>query len=185
MKPGQRKDNCHICPDAFCHLLKLIWYSCSLFLYWSLISEENSPKSPSGWEMQLEQKQLPSGDIEVPGLWLFGSKEQTHTFSISTIILAKGSGKSQWDVQPFLHLQAKPGASLYELEQSERNYRLNLRMNWGSERVPHDFCSEDLYIVLKDPYARRMLPSERGDCFTYLLWENLQITALPAYIMAF
>lgn len=49
-------------------------------------------------------------------------------FYVSTIILANGSGNSQWDVQPFLHLQVKPGAPLYELEQSERKYQLNLRM---------------------------------------------------------
>lgn len=50
-------------------------------------------------------------------------------FYVSTIILPNGSGNSQWDVQPFLHLQVKPGAPLYELGQSERKYQLNLRMN--------------------------------------------------------
>lgn len=50
-------------------------------------------------------------------------------FYVTTIILANGSGNSQWDVQPFLHFQVKPGAPLCELEQSEGNYQLNLRMN--------------------------------------------------------
>ena len=48
---------------------------------------------------------------------------------VSTFILAKGSGNSQWSVQPFLHLKEKLRAPLYELEQSEQNYQLNLRMN--------------------------------------------------------
>lgn len=55
---------------------------------------------------------------------------------VSNVILAKGSGNSQWYVQPFLRLKEKVRAPLYELEQSERNYQLNLRMNRGSERVP-------------------------------------------------
>jgi len=48
---------------------------------------------------------------------------------ISTFIPAEGSGNSQWYVQPFLHLKEKLKAPLYELEQSEQNYQLNLRTN--------------------------------------------------------
>lgn len=109
------------------------------------------------------------GDIEVPGHQLFGSKEQTHKFYVSTLMLANGSGNSQWDVQPFLHLQVKPGAPLYELEQSERNYQLNLRMNWGSERVPPWLLFSSSVYCFKGPFCKKHVASWKKRLFYLLL----------------
>lgn len=68
---------------------------------------------------------------------------------------ANGSGNSQWDVQPFLHLQVKPGALLYQLEQSERKYQLNLRMTWGSERVPPWLLFSSSVYCFKGPLCKK------------------------------
>lgn len=140
----------------------------SNFNLWDL---QSVPKSLLGWEVQHEQNLLPSGekkwghqDSEYPGcVWKQGVNQHiVHRYFIP----AEGSGSSRWYVQPFLHLEGKLWAPVYELEQSEGNYQLNLRRNRGSQRVPHSSCSAALYIILREPYARIMLHSERGDCFT-------------------
>lgn len=137
----------------------------SNFDLWDL---KSAPKSLLGWEVHHEQNLLPSGekkwDSEYHGsVWKQGVNQHTVHQSF---IPAEDSGSSRWYVQPCLRLEGKLRAPLYELEQSEGNYQLNLRMNRGSQTVPHSSCSAALYIILREPYARIMLHSERGDCFT-------------------
>lgn len=115
------------------HLIQLQLVLMLIFDIWGEFPKESFWVGSAAWA---EPALIWRGDTEVPGHRLFGSKEWTHMFDVSTIILASSSGNSQWDVQPFLHLPVKPEAPLHELEQSEGNYQLNLRMNWGSERVP-------------------------------------------------
>lgn len=87
--------------------------------------------------MQHEQNLLPSGEGKLGYQdtdYLEPRGELTCCMPVPSI-LAKGSGNSQWHVQPLLHLKEKLRAPQYELEQSGRNYQLNLRTNRGSERV--------------------------------------------------
>lgn len=136
LQSGKRKSSFlfeWVIPFIEAHLIRVQLILISIFGMWRESSKESFW---GGNAAQAEPATISGGETGVPGCWLFGSKGWTHVLYASTFLLAKGSGNSQWYVQPFLHLKEKLRAPLYELEQSERNYQLNLRTNWGSERVP-------------------------------------------------
>lgn len=123
----------HFCLNVLCHWLKYVWLCYSKFQLWLL---ERVPKRIlSEWECSMSFSLGRSwGTVII--MAVFGGRGWADTLCVSTFIPAEGSRGSQGHVQPFLQLKGKWRAPLYELEQSEWNHQLNLRMSWGSQCVP-------------------------------------------------
>lgn len=181
MNPAQWKEAI-IFSVQMCYII--YWSSPDTAMAYSSFAICREPPKESFWvgdAARAEPASIHGGETEVPGHWWFGRDELTRCMSVPL----------------FLQTAQETGSGMCSLW--KENFEL-LRVNWSSQREtiswiwertedqresPHSSRSAALYIILKDPYARIMLHSERGDCFTYLMWEGPQITALPAYIITF
>lgn len=119
---------------------------------------------------------------------VFGGRGWADTLHVSTFIPAEGSRGSQGHVQPFLQLKGKWRAPLYELEQSEWNHQLNLRMNWGSQRVPPQLLFSSTVYYSKGAFCKNCLAFWKRRLF-YLIdvgrSSHYRPSCLQYYILGF